>query len=171
MSKKPIDFDSAFEEQKDPAKQKELDEAFGEGGDVMSIVGVATVSNIRVAFARMIMPLELLPIGKTIDVRRDEHNNILFISNDVLLMATGWDDGVKEFEKMGAEHGVFMFEAITPTKLHRALCHIDGKVIESNVRDITSDEYEKHLAGFYCGALEQEKDVTITVNVNKPIEC
>ena len=166
----PVNFDSEMQKHRnaDVKSQKQLDDRFGEGSDVISIIGVAHFGERDMAVARMIAPDEILPFGPTIEVKRDLYNNILFISNNLLLMGVPWDERLDVFAEVGAEVGYFMFEAISPTKLTRALVQLDGKVIGTVVRDITPDEYEKHLSGFYD---ESDAGFRVTANLDKPMEC
>ena len=166
---KVVDFDSALADRQDPEEQKKLDEKFGEGGDVISVVGVANINGQDVAMARMVTSMEIMSFGPTIEVKHDQDKNVLFLSNDTLLLAVPWDDSIAAFAKAGEESGCFMFEAITPTKLMRALVRLDGKVEGNIERDIERDEYEKHLGGFYNGPLDRSG--CPTSNLNKPFEC
>jgi hypothetical protein len=164
MSK--IDFETALKQDQKNTDQDSLDETFGEGNDVIAVVGVAYIEGQAIAFARMITPGEVLPFGKTIETKRDR-NHIMFLSNNLLLMATDWGETVDEFVAAGAASGFFMFEAVMPDKYQRALVSIDGEVKAVIVREITPDEYEKYLAGFYHNG-----DKTYArMDVNKTMEC
>jgi hypothetical protein len=152
---KSIDFDSALDGSRTPERQEKLDSTFGEGGDIISIVGVANIKGREMALARMITPTEVLSFGSTIEVKRDQ-NNIIFLSNGLLLLGAPWDEGAERFAEIAARVGFFVFEVITPTRMLRALVRLDGNVIDTFEFKIEKDEYEKHLAGFYTGPLEDK---------------
>jgi len=168
-----INFEKALEAESDPHRQR-MDEVFGEGNDIIASVGTAIILGQAIAFARMIAPDQILPFGQRIDVKRDgEH--ILFFSSDLLLMAAEWGETVDEFVEAGNTSGYFMFEAVMPDKYQRALVSTDGEVKAVIVREITPDEYEKYLAGFYDNRAAGDGNgtpVPLTgMDVNKTIKC
>jgi hypothetical protein len=152
MTMTKIDFAKAFDECVSADKRthkEEYDARFGEGGDVIALIGTAGSGSEIIAVARMVSSEEIASLPNHIFVKEDG-NTIMFWAEDILLLAAELDGLVEGFKAVAQKNGWFVFEGITPHNMHKAVVDLSGNVLETTTFPISTDEYEKHLAGFYC---------------------